>query len=145
MKARMPKQLHLEFFSLPSFEQSILIVDHILGCCTELLVSFDNFVYCIKEIFLRHCLSPCSYGIHPCLCADTSYISSCKTACQKINELHNNEAQRSQKYNNTTITCKNGSYIYELRKISHQQNLGKVEPEVQSEYLARSSLYGYGS
>ena len=67
------------------------VVDHVLGCCTELLVSLDDLVHCIKEVFLCHSLSPCSDGKHASFCAHTPYIGTWeRNSCQKTNALSTN-------------------------------------------------------
>jgi len=56
---------------------ALLIVDHVFRRSTKLLVTFDDFIHSIKEVFLRHSLPAGSDCIHPCFCADTPYVSSC--------------------------------------------------------------------
>ena len=58
--------------------QHHLIVHHVLGRGTELLVPFDDLIYSLQEILLRHIFPSCPDGVHTRLRAHTPDISSCE-------------------------------------------------------------------
>lgn len=69
---------HVFFFWKEEGETPASIVDHILGGCTELLISLDHLVHGIKEVLLCHGLPSSSDGVHSSFCADTPNIGPCK-------------------------------------------------------------------
>lgn len=46
------------------------IVDHILSCCAEFLVSFDDFIDGFNEVFFSDSFSSCSDCEHTCFSAN---------------------------------------------------------------------------
>ena len=71
-----PKKAQCRGFWRARSKTARSVVDHVLGSCTELLVSLNHFVHCIKEVFLRHSLPSSSDGIHSSFCAHASYVGS---------------------------------------------------------------------
>jgi len=63
------------------------IVDHILSCCAEFLVSFDDFIDGFNEVFFSDSFSSCSDCEHTCFSANWSEFSTgCvgTKSCQKF-------------------------------------------------------------
>lgn len=61
-------------------EGTRLIVHHVLGCRTKLLVPLNDLIDSLQEVLLCHSFPSCTNCVHACLCTHTPDIGTWTTS-----------------------------------------------------------------
>ena len=72
-----------------------LVVSHVLGCRRELLVTLDDLVDAVEEIFFGHALPASPDGIHARLCAHRAQFRSSGVRTQPGEEFEPTRSSRA--------------------------------------------------